>query len=104
MRLLRISFLLLLFAPFLSCDTAADFEDDFKKYFIKYYGEDGDQEAVDFVINDDGTVLLLGNTISPDGQKKISLLKVDAEGNVKWQKKICSGLDLLDRPIDENAQ
>jgi len=104
MRLSRISLLTLLFIPFLACDTKSDFEDDFKRYFIKYYGDDGDQEAVDFVVNNDGTVLLLGNTRPQDGKQKLLLIKVDPAGNALWTKQFGSGFDRDGNSIDENAQ
>lgn len=71
-----------------SCDTKDDFEGAFKNYFIKYYGEDGKQEGVDMIVNDDGTLLLLGNTISAEGVSQVLLVKTDSEGNIIWQKKV----------------
>ncbi len=72
---------------FSGCDTKNDFEDLSKKYFIKYYGEDGKQQGVDMIVNYDGTMILLGNTISAgDDSSRIFLVKVDREGNVLWQK------------------
>lgn len=96
--------MLLVFVILFACDTKSDFEDDFKKYYLKYYGEDGDQEAVDMVVNDDGTVLLLGNTISVDGRKRIMLMKVDPQGNALWTKRYGDGIDNQGRSINENAQ
>ncbi len=86
-RPLFLLFLLWVFA-FAGCDTKNEFEDLLKDYFIKYYGEDGDQEGVDIIVNDDGTMLLLGNTISADADRlsRIFLVKVDAEGNILWQR------------------
>ncbi|MEO7988889.1 MAG: hypothetical protein ABI663_05065 [Chryseolinea sp.] len=82
-------FLVLIFVmTVLGCDTKNDFDDAFKKYFIKYYGEDGKQQGVDMIVNDDGTMLLLGNTISPgDEASRIFLVKVSEDGNILWQKK-----------------
>ncbi len=80
-------FLFLINALILSgCDTKNDFEDTLKDYFIKYYGEDGKQQGIDMIVNNDGTMLLLGNTVSED-ISRILLIKVDAEGNVIWKKK-----------------
>lgn len=68
------------------CDTQNDFEDIFKDYFVKFYGENGNQHAVDMIVNEDGTMLLLGNTTPPEGSSQIFLVKVDEMGNILWQK------------------
>jgi hypothetical protein len=70
----------------LSCDT--DVESGHKNYFVKYYGEDGDHQAIDMVVNSDGTMVLLGISEFPanSGVKKIYLVKTDAEGNILWEK------------------
>lgn len=84
-------FLVLLFA----CDTKADFEGEFQNYFIKYYGEDGDQLAVDFHINQDGSIVILGSTEQVVGSKKILLMKTDPNGAVLWQIKFGGGDGVL---------
>lgn len=75
--------LMVLFA----CDTKQDFEGEFQNYFIKYYGEDGNQDAVDMVVNADGTALLLGNTQVLGRNKRMVLIKVGARGEVLWEKR-----------------
>ena len=86
-------FLFLLFVLAISgCDTKNEFEDSFKNYFIKYYGENGVQKGVDMIVNDDGSMLLLGNTFDTDGHSQVFLVKVDAEGNIIWQNKL-EGID-----------
>ncbi len=87
----------------LSCDTKRDFEGE-ANYFLRYYGEDGNQEAVDMAVNADGTVLLLGNTSVPDSAQRISLTKVDVHGNILWRKKFGSGSDAQGNSISEFAQ
>lgn len=83
--------LILLFA----CDTKADFEGEFQNYFIKYYGEDGDQQAVDFHVNQDGSILILGSTEQVVGSMKILLMKTDPNGAVVWQTKFGGGDGVL---------
>jgi hypothetical protein len=75
--------LMVLFA----CDTKQDFEGEFQNYFIKYYGEDGNQDAVDMVVNADGTALLLGNTQVLGRNKRMVLIKVGARGEVLWEER-----------------
>jgi len=68
-----------------ACDTSNSVDPVFKNYFIKYYGEDGDQEARDFVLNGDGTILILGTSIK-NQSRRMYLVKVDAEGKQLWGK------------------
>jgi hypothetical protein len=82
---------IILFIIVLSCDTSHNVESPDKKYFLKYYGEDGDQRAVDMVVNSDGTFLLLGKTMS--GTQGIFIVKADAEGKIMWQKNLGTSTD-----------
>jgi hypothetical protein len=75
-----------------SCDTASNANIPDDKYFVKYYGEDGDQEAVDMVVNDDGTFMLLANSTA--GTQAIFVVKADAEGQIIWQKKFGVSTDV----------
>lgn len=63
------------------CETEGP--DDFKSHFIKYYGEDGNQEAKDFLVNADGTVVMVG-TSEINGVKKVYLVKADEQGKQLW--------------------
>ncbi|MFN8334298.1 MAG: hypothetical protein U0U09_04170 [Cyclobacteriaceae bacterium] len=87
-KLLSSLLLVLSFAWFLSCETNGP--DDYKNYFVKYYGGDGHQEAKDFVVNDDGSIIMLGTSIDGDDITRLYLVKTDIEGNVIWQRKIGS--------------
>lgn len=89
MKLQRIKFLVFLFVVMLSCDTGSDFEGDFENYFVKYYGEDGNQEGVDMIVNEEeSTLLLLGTTRLPDNSSRILLVKTNFDGDVLWQKNL----------------
>ncbi|HEY9049066.1 MAG TPA: hypothetical protein VIN08_24365 [Ohtaekwangia sp.] len=103
MKLKLISICAYLLVFFSSCDTKKDFEEETKKYFIKYYGEDGDQEAVDMVVNGD-TVMILVNTTTPGNSQRILLIKTDLDGNVLRQNKLGNGKDSQGRAISEIAQ
>jgi len=76
---------------FFGCDTSSNVDPTFKKYFIKTYGTFGDQEGVDFVVNGDNTITVLGNSIHPDGERFIYFLKIDDNGNVITEKEISIG-------------
>lgn len=65
----------------LSCETEGTVDTDYKNYFIKYYGGDGDQEARDFILNEDGSVMMVGIS-TENSKRKIYIVKADAEGNV----------------------
>lgn len=71
-----------------ACDTANNVEPVFKRTYIKYYGTDGDQYAADLQVNADGTMLILGNSVSLSGQRSAFVIKTDDEGNVIWERKI----------------
>lgn len=79
---------LFLLVIIISCDSENKFEAPAESHFIKFYGEDGNHEGVDFVLNSDGSYILLGNE-QVDGAtlgQQIYLVKVDALGTVVWQK------------------
>lgn len=80
--------LALLIITVFSCDTEGP--GDYKSHFIKYYGEDGDQESKDFVVNDDGSVVIVGTTTF-NGIKKVYLIKADEQGNQLWSLKFWGG-------------
>lgn len=85
-------------AGIVSCDTASNVENPDLHYFMKYYGGDGDQQAVDMALLDDGSFLLLGNYIESPGEKEIYLTRVDAEGKMIWEKRL--GLEEQDNVVD----
>ncbi len=66
----------------ISCDSTSQFESPGENYFVKFYGEDGNHEGVDFIANSDGTFILLGNENVPGQSQQIYLVKVDAQGMV----------------------
>jgi hypothetical protein len=76
-----------------SCDTGNNVAPVFEQFFIKYYGEDGNQESVDMLINPDGTMVLLGNTTTSQTTdvNYPFIVKVDPLGNVLWQRRMGDG-------------
>lgn len=75
--------LILLFA----CDTERSVSPDFNNYFVKYFGTDGNQQAVDaYLDTGDQTVMILGSSTSYDDRKQIYLAKVDYDGKAIWEK------------------
>jgi hypothetical protein len=83
-------------AIWFGCDTADNVEDPDLHYFVKYYGGDGNQHAVDMIALQDGSFMLLGN-YSLDAFTDIYLVKVDSEGDLLWEKKFggADGTDIL---------
>lgn len=95
-------FILLVFIAVIgSCDTENNFETPGEKYFVKFYGEDGDHEGVDFVSMSDGSFILLGNqkVVGATLGQQIYLVRVDAQGMVVWQKVFGSIGDDIARDI-----
>lgn len=97
MRLIKltciVSFLLMV-----ACDTASNVDPIFEDYFTKYYGQDGNQDGVDLLVNSDGSMVLLGNSTSQTSTVPIPfIVKVDPSGNVLWQRQL-GGLN--ERAVD----
>ena len=67
----------------LSCDNEKTIYPFYKDYFIKYYGESGNQWGVDMKQLPDGFILL-GASEKEGEKKKIYLVKVDELGNEVW--------------------
>jgi hypothetical protein len=85
MRLISLSSIVMT-VLLISCDTANNVDPIFESYFTKYYGEDGEQEGVDIVVNADGSMILLGNSVSQIDPVSPFIVKTDAAGNVLWQR------------------
>ena len=85
MRHLKI---LLIISLFISCETGTETTPN-EGYFLKYFGNEGNQTGIDFVINTDGTFVILGNsrtlTKTTDDQQ-IYVAKIDARGKLIWEK------------------
>lgn len=77
--------MLLLSLILITCDTKNNVEPTFKNYFIRYYGEDGNHEAKDFVVTNDGGVIIVGTETVGQSQR-MYVLKTDLEGNQLWSK------------------
>ncbi|MBX2963196.1 MAG: hypothetical protein KF687_11840 [Cyclobacteriaceae bacterium] len=76
-----------------TCDTQNSIDPVFKDYFIKYYGEDGNHEAKDFAVNDDGTIIMVGTVTFGQGSvstRRVYVVKTDLEGNELWNKTLGS--------------
>ena len=85
MRLISLSTLTLV-VIMLSCDTPGNVDPIFENYYTKYYGADGEQTGVDLVLNNDGSMVLLGNSFSQTDPISPFIVKTDAQGNVLWQR------------------
>lgn len=82
---------ILLWMSVISCDTERNVSPDFRNYFVKYYGEDGNQRAVDMIADDASeTVTILGSS-DVRNERWIYLLKTDFEGTVLWEETLGDG-------------
>jgi hypothetical protein len=75
------------------CDTDNNVENPSHKYFVKYYGGDGNQAGVDMITKDDGDILLLGNWAPDNDESRIYLVDVNAEGVIQWERKLGTSQD-----------
>jgi hypothetical protein len=79
-----------LFFLWVACDTESNVDPVYKDHFIKYYGEDGNQEGKDLLVNSDGTLIILGTSTTPGGSKRMYIAKTDLEGKIIWERKLGS--------------
>jgi len=76
-------YLFIFFAFLFACDTTSNVKPPNKSYFIKYFGGDGNQTAVDLIVSNDGTFYILGNSrVSTDSIQKVYLAHANAQGEV----------------------
>lgn len=86
--MMRYCFPMLFFLVLISCDSENNFDLPAESYFVKFYGNDGDHEGIDFVVNPDGSMVLLGNAkvAGESLGQQIYLVKIDPLGTVIWQR------------------
>jgi hypothetical protein len=72
------------------CDTENNLDPEYEDHFVRFFGDQGNQEGVDLIVNEsEKTVVLLGTTTEPGTSiKRIFLVKSDWEGNLIWKKKL----------------
>jgi hypothetical protein len=101
MRIKRFTLVALMISMLLwvACDSSDSV--DLPDYFVKYYGEEGNQEGVDMIANADGTFYLFGNSTLPDQNQQLYLVKADAKGNMIWARgKHFGGVDFVSQARD----
>lgn len=69
----------------LACDTASNTENPDLYYFVRYYGENGNQYGADMLAMNDGSFILLGTDAEDPFDTDVYLLRVDALGEVIWE-------------------
>ncbi|MFN6090504.1 MAG: hypothetical protein ACK47E_17300 [Cyclobacteriaceae bacterium] len=95
----KVIFLVYVFTTFLiSCDSQKSFETPDENYFVKYFGNEGNQQGVDFAVNVDGTVFILGNSREPSSNQQIYVARVGINGRIVWEKTF--GLSLEEEAKD----
>lgn len=68
---------------FFGCDIASNTPAPDKNYFVKYFGGDGNQSAVDMVVDSDGMIYILGNSLtSLNSKQQVYLAKANPLGQV----------------------
>jgi hypothetical protein len=82
-----------------SCDTSDTLSKPDESYFLKYLGNEGDQQGVDFVVNPDNSIVVLGTSkAAASAFKKIYVAKLDGRGKLIWEKTM--GESLNDEAVD----
>lgn len=88
--------ILIILILFVSCDTENSIDPDYEDYYVRFFGDQGNQEGVDLIVDEsEQTVVLLGTTTEPGTSvKRIFLVKSDWEGNLIWKKKLGGPYDV----------
>jgi hypothetical protein len=89
----------------ISCDTSNNIESPDKNFFVKFYGDDGDQTGVDMIVLSNGNYLLLGTSVLTTfsgQQKRIFLVETNAEGKIIWQKHL-GGMNDIARDMEPTS-
>jgi len=98
----RFAFLFLIVLFVMGCETSSTVEDPATTHFVKFYGQDGDQTGRDLVILPDGSMVLFGTsrpTLDTNGSQWL-VVRVDAKGNIIWQREYGGQLDEEARDIE----
>lgn len=70
-------------------------------YFLKFLGNDGDQSGVDFVVNSDGTIVILGNSrTSPSDDQDIYIAKISDKAKIIWEVTLGESKDDVAKDIE----
>lgn len=78
---------ILLFGLLIACDTERTISLPEHDYFLKFYGTEGEQTGVDFVLTADNAIVMVGNSKrEATANQMIYVVKVDLNGNVIWEK------------------
>ncbi len=90
----------MLAATFLiSCETEKTVDPDYRDFFVKYYGDAGNQQGVDLVISNDGSILLLGNT-DKNNEHRFFVTKIDTAGNILRHRTYGEGSSIIESAVD----
>ncbi|HCZ37052.1 MAG TPA: hypothetical protein DHV26_14115 [Cytophagales bacterium] len=79
---------IVIFGLILSCDTERNIPLLAEDTFLKFYGVEGEQTGVDFVLTSDNAIAMVGNSTQPGGMQMIYVVKVDLNGKVIWENMI----------------
>jgi hypothetical protein len=93
---------LMILAVVFACETADDIETGPEQAFVKFYGVEGNQEAVDMLVGADGHVYLLGNSAGRTARQAY-LVKTTPAGLVVWQRTYGGGRPETAKDIEQTA-
>ena len=68
------------------CDTPSTIDPPEDSFFVKFYGNEGNQEGVDAVLNPDGTITMFGTTEELDKGKQLYLVNILPNGTINWER------------------
>lgn len=86
---MRHVFLPLIFLTLLQgCDSTSSIKNPATSYFVRFYGQDGDQTGRDFAVLPDGSLVLFGTSrpTLPTKGTQWYVVRTDANGQVLWER------------------
>ncbi|MBN8575809.1 MAG: hypothetical protein J0L66_02660 [Cytophagales bacterium] len=74
----------------LACDTERNIPST-KDFFVKFYGGEGNQTGIDFVLTPDDHLVMVGNSVRVGKTQMIYVVKVTLDGDLVWENYIGDG-------------
>jgi hypothetical protein len=100
MKIAKIFFLFGVIMMLVACDTSDAFKSPEENYFLKFFGNEGNQNGIDFIVNADGSFILVGNSRETGKDQQVYIAKATSKGKIVWEKTVGGSLDEETKDIE----